>query len=153
MGRDRKRAVSSTTHKNSMATLIKEKVTEFTEKVRDLKTLEVGSDEHLDEINTTRSPLVKLTIMLANLNKNLSGLYNTEISISGDDMKLLTKMVSLNNQIYALLKKSKQYPYIKKTLSEFNEERGLAKEIVHDFKEFRMDSDGFKKLKTKLKSL
>jgi|266.fasta.fasta_contig_21_5312176_length_525_multi_3_in_0_out_0_1 hypothetical protein len=136
-----------------METLIEEKVKEFTEKVNNFKSMELGSDEHLDQINHHRKPIVTLTILLANLNKNLSGFYNSEKIISSTDMKVLEKLVSINAHLFAAIRKSKHYSYIKEALSQFNEERKITKEIVHDFKEFRTLNIDLQELQKKLKSI
>lgn len=136
-----------------MQTLIRDKVTEFTTEVNNVKIVKDGSDEHLDIINKHRKPIVFLTLLLSKLNKNLSGFYNSEINISIADLKLLNDVNSINSRIYANKKKSKLYPYLKEALAAFNEERQITKEIVHDFKEFRTNSDDFKKLQKRLKSL
>jgi hypothetical protein len=136
-----------------METLIKDKVAEFTIEVSNVKTIKLGSDEHLDVINVYRKPIVFLTLLLSKLNKNLNGFYNSEINISVEDLKLLSTVNTLNSKLYASKKKSKHYPFLKEALAEFDEERQITKEIVHDFKEFRTNSEDFKKLGKRLKSL
>lgn len=136
-----------------MGTLIKDKITKFTEEVNYVKAIKFGSDEHLDIINIRRKPIVFLTLLLSNLNKNLNGFYNSEVNISSDDLKLLNLVNSVNSKFYASKKKSKYFSYFKEALAGFNEERQITKEIVHDFKEFRTNSDDFKKLQKRLKSL
>lgn len=136
-----------------METLIKDKVTEFIMEVSNVKTIKLGSDEHLDVINKHRKPIVFLTLILSKLNKSLNGFYNSEINISAEDLKLLSTVNVLNSKLYASRKKSKHYPFLKEALAEFNEERQVTKEIVHDFKEFRTNSADFKKVQKRLKSL
>ena len=58
-----------------MSTLIKDKITEFTKEVSNIKITMLGSDEHLDIINKHRKPIVFIALLLSTLNKNLSGFY------------------------------------------------------------------------------
>lgn len=137
-----------------METLIKEKVCEFTIDVSNAKkVINLGSDEHLDLINVHRKPIVLITVLLSKLNKSLSGFYNTETFITANDLKLLSEVNTLNSKIYAAKKKSKFYPDFKEALEQFNDERLITKEIIHDFKEFRVKSEGLKKLNKRLKTL
>jgi hypothetical protein len=136
-----------------METLIEEKVKEFTTKVSTYKPIELGSDEHLDYINRHRKPIVFITDLLSKLTASLRAFYNADKPITKDDIKLLDKTVSLNARFYAARRQSKNYPYFKEALKAFNEQRELHKELVHDFKHFRLESQELNELKDKLKSL
>ena len=136
-----------------METVIGEKIKEFTSKVSVNMPIELGSDQHLDEINKYRKPIVFITGLLSGLNQSLREFYNSDEYITVEDIELLAKTLSLNAKFYAVRRKSKSYPYIKEALAAFNEERQLHKELTHDFKEFRMHSEDLERLKAKLKEL
>jgi molecular chaperone GrpE (heat shock protein) len=136
-----------------METIIKNKITKFTAEMKEVKPIKLGSDEHLDAINIFLKPISKFTLELATLNKNLSAFLNTETKVTQKDIELLKSLASILNHFYAIFKRSEIYPFVKLALSEFDDERQLTKEIIHDFKEYRTDSSALKKATKKLKSL
>jgi hypothetical protein len=126
-----------------MQTLIGKKIQEFTtdasEKVHEI---ERGSDQHLDKISDNVKQIDFLTFILARLNQNLRNIFNTDSSfwVTDGELKELEVVKGINGKLHVAMKSLKFVEDCKNAIARFEEERENFKEIAHDFKEFRSNS-------------